>query len=176
MPDTVRERAMAEIVRKFEAHEYNTVGFDRITRDDTRHMKSRSGEGLERLRDYKVKRTDDDIEGTIHLTPGLAMSEFGGTIKAKGKKYLAIPLPAALKADGTPKRKSARHWKSARVIKSKTGNLVIVDQRHGRLIPLYVLRRKARIPKRLGLRKALRSERAGLRRDVTNGIKRLLRD
>lgn len=34
MPDTVRERAMAEIVRKFEAHEYNTVSFDRITRDD----------------------------------------------------------------------------------------------------------------------------------------------
>jgi hypothetical protein len=83
--------------------------------------------------------------------------ETGGTIRAKNGKYLTIPLPAALNSDGTPKKRSAREWDRTFVRESKAGNLLIFQKRGSGIVPLYVLKKKVRIPARLGLGDTLKT-------------------
>jgi len=141
----------------------------------TKHLNSRSGRGLKSLKEFLVRDRGRDIEGVVALPRHMAQHEFGGEIKARNGKYLTIPLPAALKPDGTPKKMSARAWEGTYVVDGKRGTKVIMQHRPGRDVPIYVLKRKVRISPRLGLRKALRSERTGLRRDVVNQIRGLLK-
>ena len=71
--------------------------------------------------------TFEDIQGSIGA-PGIPyarIQETGGIIRAKNVKFLTIPLPAALNANGTPIMKSARDWPNTFVAKTKAGNLVI---------------------------------------------------
>jgi hypothetical protein len=71
-----------------------------------------------------------DIYGTIgtgDLIYG-RLQEAGGWVRPKKSKYLTIPLPAALNADGTPKKTSAREWENTFVLRSKAGNLLIVQK------------------------------------------------
>jgi hypothetical protein len=75
----------------------------------------------------------------------------GGTIRPKNKKYLAIPLPGT---KGVP----ANFRPDSFVIKSKTGNLLIVQRKWkkvrggensrqtGQLIPLFVLKKEVTLP------------------------------
>ena len=116
-----------------------------------------------------------DIQGHIGLQ-GVsygAIHEFGGTIRAKSGKYLAIPLPAALNSDGTPKRNSARDWDRTFVITSKAGNLLIVQRNGKDLLPLYVLKPEVKIKPRLGLSTALA---AGLPRFVDIAIAAMMKE
>lgn len=84
-----------------------------------------------------------------------AVHERGATIRAKNVKYLTIPLPAALNSNGTPKRPNARSWPNTFVQRSRKGNLLIFQkQAGGRIIPLYVLKREVKIPKRLAFEEA----------------------
>lgn len=137
-------------------------------------LMQRTGKGMQRLKDVDVDNDGKTVTGTIHLNRYMAQHEFGGTIRANGKGYLTIPLPDALKADGTPKKLSARQWGMTQLIKSKFGNLVIVQKRGRRFVPLYALKEEVRIPRRLGLRKALRDERPGLRKGFAQRIRDLV--
>jgi len=98
-----------------------------------------------------------DIQGTIGA-PGLLygrIQETGGVITPKRAQYLTVPLPAALNADGTPKKRSARDWDKTFIIRSKAGNLLIVQKNGRDLVPLYVLRTSVTIPSRMQMRKTL---------------------
>ena len=133
-----------------------------------------TGGGIKRLQEADVEQRDGEIVGVIPLAQHMAVHEFGEVIKAKGKGYLTVPLPAALNADGTPKKPSALLWKKARVIKSKKGNLLIAVREGRRWIPLYALKEQVRIPARLALRKELKKDRPKLMRDVRAGIRALV--
>lgn len=98
-----------------------------------------------------------DIEGGIGGAFYLRTHEHGATIRPKKAKYLAIPLPEALDADGTPKVASPRQWKNTFVKQSKNGNLLIFQKRGRHIVPLYVLKREVRIRPRLGLGDTLRT-------------------
>jgi hypothetical protein len=93
---------------------------------------------------------------SLHATLGgvfyARIQEEGGTIVPKKAKYLTIPLPAALNANGTPKKQKARDWDKTFIIESKKGNLLIVRREGKALTPLYVLKTQVYIPPRLNLR------------------------
>jgi len=100
--------------------------------------------------------TFDTIQGTIGAgVPYAAIQEFGGTINAKNRKYLCIPLPAALNGQGLPLKSSPRDWPNTFVKQSKAGNLLIFQKRGTSIVPLYVLKTSVQIPPRLGLKKTL---------------------
>ena len=139
-----------------------------------RTLRKRSGRGLESLGDFLTRKTGQDVEGVITLPRHMAQQEFGGIVAAKSGKYLAIPLPAALKRDGTPKKMRASDWKGTYVVKGKRGGKVIMLRRVGKDAPLYALKPRARIPARLGLRKELKRQRPDFRRNVVNEIRKLI--
>lgn len=133
-----------------------------------------TGGGIKRLQEADVVNAGGEVYGVIPLTQAMAVHEFGEVIKAKGAGYLTVPLPAALNADGTPKKPSALLWKKARVIKSRRGNLLIAVRNGRAWVPLYALKKEVKVPARLGLRKELKKDRKGLMREVRAGIKGLL--
>lgn len=91
------------------------------------------------------------LKGYIGGVGYLATHEFGAVIRPRNGQYLTVPLPAALNADGTPKRRSARMWNDTFVARSRAGNLLIFQKDGARIIPLYVLKTEVRIPPRLGM-------------------------
>lgn len=96
-----------------------------------------------------------DIEVSFTLPGIAAVHERGAIIRPKKSKYLTIPLPAALDARGVPLRPNARAWKDAFIIRPKKGNLLIVRRSiGGGIVPLYVLKKSVRIPKRLAFEEA----------------------
>lgn len=104
-----------------------------------------------------VSRTKNPIEVTYRLDGIAAVHERGATITPKRAQYLTIPLPPALTSLGTPKLPSARDWKDTFVIKSKKGNLLIVQRVGKEIVPLYVLKKKVVIPKRLAFGEAFQA-------------------
>lgn len=130
-------------------------------------LSRRSGNAFKSIHD-SVKVTGGrtqlyTLRGHIGGNFYLKTHEFGATIKAKGNGWLTIPLPAALRSNGTPIAQSAREWNDTFIIKSKKGNLLIVRSRRwgttqarangfsGNLVLLYVLKKQVKIPARLGM-------------------------
>lgn len=110
------------------------------------------------LSSVKVTGSDlNTIRGLIGGVGYLKTHEFGAVIRPKNGKYLTIPLPAALNANGTPKFQSARQWPNTFVLKSKKGNLLIVQRVGKDIVPLYLLTDRVVIPARLGMGDALRA-------------------
>ena len=139
-------------------------------------LSKRSGKGLASLRNFMVRRSANDVTGHVRLNRYMMMHETGGTIRAKNAKYLTIPLPAALNADGTPKKRRARDWNNTFVIKGKKRGTLVIMQKVGRgAVPLYALKKRVRIPRRLGLAKELRSKRPAFRRTVLDRIMEMAR-
>lgn len=82
------------------------------------------------------------VQGSIGGDSYLKIHEFGGAIRAKNRQYMAIPLSAALNANGTLKRPRPRDWDHTFVAASyKNGERkLIIYRRIGRKItPLYLL-------------------------------------
>lgn len=82
--------------------------------------------------------------------------ETGGLITAKKAKYLTIPLDAAKTPAGAPRKPKARDWQNTFVLRTKGGELMIV-QKNGKkgIIPLYILKKSVNIPKRRYLSRTL---------------------
>lgn len=133
-----------------------------------------TGGGIKRLQEADVVNAGGEVYGVIPLTQAMAVHEFGEVIKAKGAGYLTVPLPAALNADGTPKKPSALLWKKARVIKSRRGNLLIAVRNGRAWTPLYALKKEVKVLARLGLRKELKKDRRRLACEARDSIQRLV--
>jgi len=121
----------------------------------------------------KITGTDDTIGVSFTLTGIAAVHEKGATITPKKAKYLTVPLPAALTGRGVPRKPNARAWKNTFVLKSKKGNLLIMQKRkRGELVPLYVLKKKVTIPKRLAFEPAFLSGRDFLADKIAQDVLR----
>lgn len=120
-------------------------------------LKRRSGRAIRSIvSSVKVRGSSiSSIRGEIGGIGYLRIHEYGGTVTAKNSRYLTIPLPPALRANGTPIKKRARDWPNTFVITSKKGNKLICTKRGGALVPLYLLKKSVRIPARLGMRRRL---------------------
>lgn len=119
-------------------------------------LSKRSGQAIRSIaQSLKVETTSSDVLGYIGGIYYLQAHEDGATIRARRSKYLTIPLPAALDQRGVPRKRSAREWSNTFIIKSKNNNLLIVQRTATGIVPLYVLKKQVRIPKRLGMGEAL---------------------
>ncbi len=123
----------------------------RLPEGDARgKLAKRSGRGLAGLKG-KVKGRTGEILGSVTVPFPLSVHETGAVIRRRGK-LLAIPLEAALDSRGIPKKRGPRAWRNTFVAKSRRGNLLIFQKRPGgKIIPLYVLKERVRIPRRLGV-------------------------
>jgi len=135
-------------------------------------LSKRSGKLLSSLSENRIDvRGDDDIEVSFTLTGIASVHERGATIRPKRSKYLTVPLPPALNSNGTPKRKSARDWQNTFVLKSRKGNLLIVQKAGGgRITPLYVLKKQVTIPQRLGFEDAFQAGREFLADKIADDV------
>lgn len=123
-------------------------------------LSRRSGNLIQSIKDsVKVEGSSlGTLQGSIGSNlPYARTQEFGATITPKHSKYLAIPLPAALDANGSPLKPSPRDWDRTFVARSKAGNLIIFRRTGAKVTPLYVLKSKVYMPPRLGLRDTLTS-------------------
>ena len=126
------------------------------TATGTNRLSSRSGAGVKSiLESVDVKVHAGEVTGHIGGIFYLGTQEYGGVIRVKRSKYLTIPLPAALDARGVPLKKRAREWANTFVKRSKAGNLIIFQKTASGIVPLYVLKKRVTIPKRLGMRDEL---------------------
>jgi hypothetical protein len=121
-------------------------------------LSSRSGESMKTvLKSVDVQGTTwSTLQGSIGGKATLLIHEYGGVINSKGK-MLTIPLPAALNADGTQIKASARDWDNTFIARTKGGNLLIFQRRGASVVPLYVLRDSVTIRPRLGMRDELQA-------------------
>lgn len=119
-------------------------------------LSKRTGRGINSIRQsVEVSVSLDEIVGRIGGVWYLGVSEYGATIRAKRAKFLTIPLPDAMNSQGVPLKRRARDWQNTFIMKSKRGNLLIFQKRGADIVPLYVLKKSVRIPKRLGMKKEL---------------------
>lgn len=93
----------------------------------------------------------EDVYGQITLPGEYRIHEYGGTIRPSEGSYLFVPLPAALKADGTPKKLNPRQWRDTFIAESRNGNLLLFRRVGRKLEPLYALKPQVKIRPRLGL-------------------------
>lgn len=119
-------------------------------------LSKRSGNAIRSIaQSLKIETKGSEVVGYIGGIYYLKTHEDGAVIRARRSKYLTIPLPAALDQRGVPKKRSAREWTNTFIIKSKNNNLLIVQRTATGILPLYVLKKQVRIPKRLGMGDAL---------------------
>ena len=139
-----------------------------------RTLSRRSGDLIQSVKDsVRVTSTTlANVQGGIGGAFYLRTHEYGATIRPKKAKYLAIPLPEALNANGTPKLASPRQWKNTFVKQSKAGNLLIFQKRGRQIVPLFVLKKEVKIRPRLGLGETLQ---AGLPYFIDRAMDRLAR-
>lgn len=140
-------RSIATDLGRQHGSAYPSTGPGRLSRRSGRAQRSI----MESVRVFGGK-TLESVGGEIGGVGYLRIHEFSGTVKARRSKYLTIPLPAALRANGTAIKPRARDWPNTFVITSKKGNKLIVQRRGKEIVPLYVLKTEVRIPARLGMR------------------------
>jgi len=88
--------------------------------------------------------------------------EKGGTIKPKKAKMLTIPLPGV--------KGRAANYPDSFIIKSKKGNLLIVEKRGKKgLRPLFSLKKKVKIPPRKWLSRSIKEMKPDLDRSMKPG-------
>lgn len=137
-------------------------------------LSKRSGKLLASLSKDRIKVAGgmrSEVAVSYTLTGIATVHERGATIRPKRAKYLTVPLPPALTSRGIPKKKSARDWRNTFVLKSKKGNLLIVQKRaDGGITPLYVLKKSVTIPKRLAFGEAFNAGRDFLADKIASDV------
>ena len=95
------------------------------------------------------------ITGAVGGVGYLNIHEDGGFLYPESGQYIAVPLPAALNANGTPKRPGPSFWANTFVFTSKKGNKLVARKIGTNLELLYVLKKQVYIRPRLGMGAAI---------------------
>ena len=104
-----------------------------------------------------------------------AIHEFGGVIRPKSSKYLAIPLDAAKTPSGVA-RGGPRSFQNTFVRKTQAGNLIIFGKPNPgakEAEPLFILKKFVRIPARPYMRPALEENAENIRQLFRNTLVRM---
>lgn len=105
--------------------------------------------------------------------PYAPIHEFGGTITPKRANFLTIPLGAAKTPAGAG-RGRARDFPNTFVRRSKAGKLIIFQKiSRNRIIPLFLLVKSVRIPKRPWLKPAVEKNMSKIERIINRRIKEI---
>lgn len=104
-----------------------------------------------------------------------ATQDKGATISPRKARMLAIPLPAAQTGAGVAKYPSPlrQHGPPMFMIKSRRGNLLLMSKESGE--PLFVLKKKVRIPARPYILPALNKELPKTKKDLDKTVEEAIR-
>jgi hypothetical protein len=105
----------------------------------------------------RVGSTLESIQGYFLVNAPIAGLEYGPTVTPKNARKIAIPLPEALRADGTPKRIGPNSWRPLGTFvytSKRTGQMYIAYNRKGVLHFLYLLVDRAKLPELRTVRNA----------------------
>jgi hypothetical protein len=121
-------------------------------------LQQRSGTLAKSLR-AGVKVTGSSIDGLKGTYRGVSYADIlmtGGTLSPKNAEVLTLPLPAALRADGTPKLSGPKAWKrygTFSYTSKKTGQgYLAYKNAAGKLVLLYMYVERVKVLKKLPLR------------------------
>lgn len=122
-------------------------------------LHKRTGAGLKSIKD-SITVKENRKKGVVgSITAGkMNIHESGGTLRPTSGKYLAIPTVYALSPLGKPLKgkEGPTQWDNTFFRKTTNGHLFLFRRMRGNVIvPLYLMRKRVRIPPRLGLRKAV---------------------
>ena len=113
---------------------------------------------LQERRARKVQERGNEIIGIVGTNlKYAAIHEYGGTIRPKRAKWLAIPLKGALTARGVA-RGGPRDFKNTFFAMSKNGNLIMFSKSMGSIIPLFALKKEVKIPKTQYMKSGLKEK------------------
>lgn len=93
------------------------------------------------------------------------IQEYGGVVRPKKRKYLRVPLPAAMTSSGVVRAgvkpiRSGSGWRTAdgnpTFVRAKNGRAVVYQKKGSAVEPLFVLKGSVKIKGRLGMRKTMR--------------------
>ena len=152
-------RAMAQ---RFVPYSGRTAGFNT-------DIQMRSG-ALRRSFSFHVSPGGDELRLVAGGLRYIRMQEYGGTIVPKTRKYLTVPLPAALTPSGVLKggaRLVTRTFAGPRggdvhttadgrptvIFHGRSGTLIVAAKQGKRIVPLYALVKSVRLRGRLGFAK-----------------------
>lgn len=166
----VQPVVMQEIRRIFSAEAAEMAGYiksEYMTGGTTASkLKVRTGKLRASVRSLKNRVVGTTISGGVGIGTVYGRVHIGPSgqetvIKPKQKKYLTIPLPAALTKAGVTKGSAMSGvWGETFVAKTKKGNLIIfgqylfqkgkkAGQAAGKLVPLFLLRKEVTVPARI---------------------------
>lgn len=113
---------------------------------------------LQESRAKKVITMGNNVIGTVGTNlKYAAIHEYGGTIRPKRAKWLAIPLKGALTAKGVA-RGGPRDFKDTFFATSKKGNLILFGRSMGSIIPLFAMKKEVKIPKKPYMKPSLKEK------------------
>lgn len=146
----------------------------------TRSGRLRNSMGEETKADGSIIKTLIGSMGVIYAR----IQEFGGLIKPKRGKYLAIPLAAAKTGAGVPRYASPRDVPDLVFLRSKKGNPILAKKvgkgKRARLVPMFVLVTSVTLKPRLGLRDTVKKFFQGPSSffvgELQKGMKAVMRD
>lgn len=105
---------------------------------------------------FKIVRSAMKILGRLGTrVPYGPTHEYGATIKPIRSQWLTIPLQAVKTRAGVA-RGRARDFTNTFFRRSKTGNLILFQKRGKGIVPLFVLKKQVKIPKRAFLEPAVK--------------------
>lgn len=158
----ITARQIAQLTTYMRQTLYDAMGAAVDDARATSSINSRKGTLFNSLRTGRRQKgtgTPSTISVTFMFRPWMAIHETGGDIVPKNGKYLILPMPAAMRADGSMKRRNANGWRSygAFVLTSKSGKKYVVyrSKTTKQLVFLYHLVDKVTLKKRLDLRGAI---------------------
>lgn len=100
------------------------------------------------------------------------LQEMGGTVRPTRSTKLAIPLPAAQTAAGVSRYASPRHNPNLVLVRSRAGNLVLIDKHTG--VPHYVLKDQVTITPHWYLRDGMKAAVEEMKPRVSEAVRKLL--
>lgn len=157
-------------------------------------VRMRGGQGTNAVRSGRLRSSmgqvttvTGDIINTLLGSMGVIyarIQEFGGVVRPKKSKYLAIPLGPAKTAAGVSRYASPRDVAGLVFFKSKKGALLLGmktgAKKGARLVPWFVLVKSVTLKPRLGLRDTIKKFFGGsgsrLESEVKKGVEQVMRD
>jgi len=148
-------------------------------------LRSRSGKLEASTKPLPVKEVEGNYRAGVQFGTKYAGVHIGKAgdkkiIRPKNKQYLAIPLSAAQTAAGVSRGRplDTGIFGETFIAKSKAGNLIIfgksvyqrgakAGQAHGKIVPLFVLKKQVTIPVRISTRVLLNWVQSELNKDKT---------
>lgn len=150
--------------------------------NDTNHVRSgrlRNSMGQETKAEGSLIKTLLGSMGVVYAR----IQEFGGLIKPKRGKYLAIPLSAAKTKAGVARYASPRDIPGLVFLKSKTGNPILAQRvakgKKSKLVPMFVLVKSVTLKPTLGLRDTIKKFFGGagsqFEGEIMKGVEKVMR-